>query len=136
MTLTVKQENFCREVAEGKTFVDAYLSAYDWKGNKAGAMVEATKLMNREEIQNKVKALLQPKEIAIQKDNINARDAQIEAIKERIRICEQKEDETSLIRYYDMLNKIYALYKDTEEPAKKETNVINLSTEALKKLAE
>lgn len=136
MTLTPKQENFCRLVASGKDYVTAYLTAYNWNGGKAGATNEAMILANKPEIQNKIQALLKPLEIEIQKENKNARDKQIDEILKRIEVCKQKEDETSLIRYYDMLNKIYALYKDTDEPAKKETNVINLSTEALKKLTE
>lgn len=42
--LTAKQEAFCQRIADGKTQVDAYLSAYDWKGKKAGSEKKACEL--------------------------------------------------------------------------------------------
>lgn len=136
LILTPKQEKFCQCIISGMSYKDAYLTAYESNGSAQNAMNEGSKLMLREDIQERLKVLRKPLEEAAQTQQVTAREEQINDIKDRIRICKQKEDETSLIRYYDMLNKIYALYKDTEEPAKKETNVINLSTEALKKLTE
>lgn len=133
--LTPKQEHFARLVASGKDYTTAYLLAYDWNGSKAGAAVESTKLANREDVQAKIQALMKPQEIAAQRENLNARQEQIKAIQERIEICKQKEDEQSLIRYYDMLNKIYALYKESEQSEKQESSVNNLDLNTLKRLS-
>lgn len=135
MALTPKQENFCRLVASGKDYTTAYLTAYDWNGSNAGAALEGTKLANKPEVQEKIKALLKPMEIAIQKDNVNARKQQIDFIQERIAICREKEDEQSIIRYTDMLNKLYSLYKETEQEKEQDQTVNNLDTNILRKLA-
>lgn len=40
--LTAKQEAFCHSIADGKTQLDAYLSAYDWHGNMTVAKTRAS----------------------------------------------------------------------------------------------
>lgn len=135
MPLTPKQEHFCRLVASGKDYTTAYLTAYDWNGSNNGAAVEAIKLVNRTDIQEKLKTLMRPMEIAQQRDGLNARKEQIEYIKRRIALCEQKDDEQSIIRYTDMLNKINALYKETELEKTQENNVATLDIETLRKLS-
>ena len=135
MTLTPKQEHFCRLVASGKDYTTAYLTAYDWNGSNNGAAIEGLKLANKPDVQAKIQALIKPQEIAAQKESINARKEQIEYIKRRIALCEQKEDEQSIIRYTDMLNKINALYKETEQEKTPENNVATLDIETLRKLS-
>lgn len=135
MALTPKQENFCRLVASGKDYTTAYLTAYDWKGGNAGAANEGLILANKPEIQARIKTLLKPLEIAAQKESVNARKQQIDFIQERIAICREKEDEQSIIRYTDMLNKLYSLYKETEQEKEQDQTVNNLDTNILRKLA-
>lgn len=135
MALTPKQEHFCRLVASGKDYTTAYLTAYDWNGSTAGAQQESLKLVNKPEVQSKLQALLKPMEIAAQKDSVNARQQRIDFILERIRICEEKEDENSLIRWNDQLCKIYALYKETDQEIKQENTVNNLDISTLKRLS-
>ena len=134
MALTPKQEHFCRLVASGKDYTTAYLTAYDWNGSNSGAAVEAIKLVNREDIQEKLKALMKPQEIAIQRDSINARQKQIDFIQSRIEHCLTTGDEQSIIRYTDMLNKAFSLYKDNEQTADKEDNVNNLDISVLQRI--
>lgn len=135
MALTPKQEYFCRLVASGKDYTTAYLTAYDWNGSKAGAANESMILANKPEIQAKIQTLIKPLQIAAQKESVNARKEQIEYIKQRIALCEQKEDEQSIIRYTDMLNKINALYKETETEPKQDSSVNTLDTSVLKRLS-
>lgn len=135
MALTPKQENFCRLVASGKDYTTAYLTAYDWKGGNAGAANEGLILANKPEIQAKIKALIKPLEIAAQKESVNARQKQIAFIEERIAICREKEDEQSIIRYTDMLNKLYSLYKENEPEKEQDRSVDSLDTSILRKLA-
>lgn len=134
--LTMKQENFCHNIIKGMTTKDAYINAYDTKCKDTTAYSEATKLLKREDIQKRLEALKKPLEIATAASMESARDTQIKAIKDRIAVCIAKEDETSLIRYYEMLNKIYALYKDNEQPQQSENNISNMTNETLLKLVE
>lgn len=133
--LTPKQEKFCQCIVSGMSGKDSYISAYDTNGNVNNAYVESSKLLLREDIQKRIQVLRKPQEQAAQIEGINARQQQIAEIKERIEICKQREDETSLIRYYDMLNKIYALYKETETEKTQDQAVNNLDVETLKKLS-
>lgn len=135
MALTPKQEHFCRLVASGKDYTTAYLTAYDWNGSKAGAANEGLLLANKPEIQDKITTLIKPLEISAQKDNINARQRQIEFIQSRIEHCLAVEDEQSIIRYTDMLNKLYALYKETETEDKPQTSINQLDINTLKRLS-
>ena len=135
MALTSKQDYFSRLVASGKDYTTAYLTAYDWHGSKQGAANEAMLLANRPEIQAKIKALVKPMEIAAQRESLTARQQQIDEIQKRIELCKQKDDENSLIRYYDMLNKIYALYKDTEQETKQDNIISELDINVLKSLS-
>ena len=135
MALTPKQEKFCQCIVSGMSGKDSYLTAYDTKCSDNTAYTESSKLLLREDIQKKIFTLRKPQEEAAKIQGLNARQSQIEAIQERIEICKAKEDETSLIRYYDMLNKIYALYKETETEQKPESTVNNLDISTLKRLS-
>ena len=97
---------------------------------------ESTKLLKRDDITGYIQELYKPIKNTIANEEINNRKKQIEEIQDRIRICKEKEDEQSLIRYYDMLNKIYSLYKDTEQEQKTDNKVNNLDTSTLIKLAD
>jgi len=134
MALTPKQEYFARLVASGKDYTTAYLTAYDWNGSKAGAANEALILANKAEVQDKIRTLVKPLEIAAQKDNITARQKQIAQIEERLELCKQRDDETNVRYYLDMLNKIYALYKETDNEQKQENTLSDLDISALKRL--
>ena len=117
------------------SYIDSYLATYDWNGSKNGAYTEAMKLAMREDIQERMQTLQKPIEQALQTKAVSARQQQIDYILERRKLCEQKDDEQSIIRYNDQLNKLYGLYNDTQQEEKKENNVAQLDTETLKKLS-
>ena len=108
--------------------------AYDCN-SKSAANTESTKLLKRDDITARIAEIRKPVINLLQNKQISERQKQIKEIQERIEICKAKEDETSLIRYYDMLNKIYALYKETEQETKQESTVNNLDIAALKRLS-
>ena len=135
LKLTPKQEQFCKNIVSGKDGIQSYMLAYDCQ-SKGAASVESTKLLKRDDITERIAELNKPIVNLIQNKAISEREQQIKAIKDRIAVCIAKEDETSLIRYYDMLNKIYALYKDNEQPQQKENDISNIDTTALLKLVE
>lgn len=135
MALTEKQEKFCRCIVSGMTGKDSYITAYESNCKPDTAYVEANRLLSREDIQARLAVLRKPLEEAAKTQALSARDEQINFIKERISICKAKEDEASIIRYTDMLNKINALYKDSEPEQKQENSVVKLDMDTLKKLS-
>ena len=134
MALTAKQEKFCQNIASGKEIIESYMSAYDCN-SKSAANTESYKLLKRDDITERIAEIRKPVINLLQNKQISERQQQINAIQDRIAICIEKEDETSLIRYYDMLNKIYALYKETETEQKPESSVNNLDIIVLKRLS-
>lgn len=135
MALTQKQENFCQNIVSGLSGKDSYLAAYNAKCSEQVAYNEASKLLLRKDIQQRIFDMRKPLEQAAQIKALSARDKQIQEIQDRIAICKQKEDETNVRYYLDMLNKIYNLYKDTEQEQKPESNVSNLDLNTLKRLS-
>lgn len=135
MALTQKQELFCNNVVSGMSYKDAYLNAYNTNCNDRVALNEGSKLALRDDIQERIKTLSKPLQRAAQVQGLNKKQERIDFILERIEICKTKEDEQSIIRYTDMLNKIDNLYKDNEETKEKENSMESLDTETLKRLS-
>lgn len=135
MALTPKQEKFCQCIVSGMSGKDSYLTAYDTNANENTVYNEAKKLLQRDDITARIAELRKPLENHARNTAINARKQQIDFINERIEICKQKDDEQSIIRYTDMLNKINALYKDSEPEQKQENSVVKLDMDTLKKLS-
>ena len=134
MALTPKQEKFCQNIASGKDGIESYMSAYDCNSRSA-ANVESTKLMKRDDITERITEIRKPILNLVQNKQISERQQRIDFILERIRICEEKEDEQSLIRWNDQLCKLYGLFKETEQETKPESTVNNLDISVLKRLS-
>ena len=134
MALTVKQDNFCNYMALGKEQRESYMLAYDCNSERA-ASVESTKLLKRDDITARIAELRKPIINLEQNQIINARQKQIDFIQSRIDHCLSIGDEQSIIRYTDMLNKINALYKETEPEQKQESTVNTLDISTLKRLS-
>ena len=135
MRLTPKQEHFCRLIVAGKDGKEAYTTAYDTKANDRVRENEARKLLMRDDITERIAEMNKPLVNHAQNTAISNRKQQIEFIQERIKICREKEDEQSIIRYTDMLNKLYNLYKEDNTPDTQENTVNNLDINTLKKLS-
>lgn len=132
--LTHKQEQFCKCIVSGLGASESYMTAYDCKSTSA-ARIEATKLLKRDDITEYIQALKKPIINAFENSNINARQQQIDFILERIEICKEKQDEQSIIRYTDMLNKIYGTYKEDTNDQKNDNTLSNIDTSTLLKLS-
>lgn len=135
LELTPKQEKFCQCIASGMSGIESYKAAYNTHAKENTIYNESKKLLMRDDITDRITQLRKPIENHIKNAAISARNKQIQEIQERIRICKEKEDENSLIRYYDMLNKIYCLYKDTDIGNKNESPLKTMDDETLKKLS-
>lgn len=131
--LSPKQEKFCQCIASGMTGKESYLDAYNSE-SEAAAWVESNKLLLREDIQERIKELRKPVEEAVQLKAISAKDAQIQFIMERIQICKANDDEQSIIRYTDMLNKLHGLYKESSTEQAQDNNLANVDMDTLQKL--
>ena len=135
VALTPKQEKFCRCIVSGMDGKASYMAAYDTNASDQVIRNEANKLLQRDDITERIAELSKPLQNHARNTAISARQQQIDFINERIAICKQKEDEQSIIRYTDMLNKINALYKDTEETKQEQNTVVNLDMDTLRKLS-
>ena len=133
--LTPKQEKFCQCIVAGMSGKDSYISAYDTKGNDKTVNRESQKLLMRDDITERITELRKPLVNHALNVAQNERQKQIEFINERIEICKEREDEQSIIRYTDMKNRLLALYKDSEQEHKQDTNINKLDADTLKKIA-
>lgn len=131
--LTPKQEKFCQNIVSGMNYIESYMDAYNCN-SKSAANTESVKLMKRDDITERVKQLQKPVLNLMENRAINVKLERTNYIKERIRICEQNNDEQSIIRYTDMLNKIDSLYKDDNRPETEQNTLDNIDTNKLKAL--
>ena len=134
MALTQKQEIFCQSVASGMSYKDSYIKAYDTKGKESTIYTEAGKLALREDIQERIQALQKPIEQAAKIQGLNAREEQIAYIKKRIELCEKKDDENAIIRYTDMLSKLYGLYKEIDDTKENDNTLTSINDDMLRKI--
>ena len=134
--LTPKQEKFCQYIVSGMSGKESYIKAYNTKATEQVIFNESSKLLKRDDITQRIKELRKPLENHYQNIAQNERQKQIDFILERIELCKQKDDEQSIIRYTDMLNKILALYKEQENEQKTDNKVNKLDTTTLIKLAD
>lgn len=132
--MTPMQEKFCQNIVSGMKPLEAYLSAYNWSGGKAGASVEAGKLMTNDKILRRIEELQEPIVRNMQIAEVNETQRIKDILWERIEICRENGDETAIARYTDQLNKLNGAYKDTPVDKKDEDNVRNLDTTDLLKL--
>jgi hypothetical protein len=135
MALTPKQEKFCQCVVSGMSYVDSYREAYDTDSDKA-AYIESSKLMARDDIQERVKALLKPIEQSTITTVISERDKKRKIIWERIDYCIASGNDNAVARYMDILNKMDSEYLNININKDDTTGVLDtLDTETLKALA-
>lgn len=132
--LTEREELFCQGIIGGLGTLEAYRRAYSENALESTAFPEASRILKREKVIKRLQELRRPLEEAITAENVTAREEQIKLIKTRMEICKSNGDESSLIRYIDMLNKIYGIYKDGTQEEKKESKLAKMDTKTLQKL--
>ena len=110
MALTPKMMKFCEEYLRSENSTEAYIAAYNWNGAKAGAQVEASRLLAREDIQAHMLKLRKPVEKAIKRKIINEREYKKKLIQERIDECVERGDDAAIARYLEIWNKMDGEY--------------------------
>lgn len=137
MALTPKMMNFCDEyLKNGGNATDAYLASYNWNGSKAGAQVEACRLLAQDEIQKQLEKLRKPVEKAVKRKMIQDKKSKIELIQRRIDECEERGDDAAIARYLEIWNKMDGTYSNaTGDGADNEADIAGLDTATLQLLA-
>lgn len=111
---------------------DAYLTAYENNSNDNTAYKEAMKLLDREDVQNRIKELRKPLELQAQTKALTERDQ----IKEKLwcMINNSATTDSDKLRAMDILNKMNAEYINIQRIEKEETPISELDTGKLVEL--
>ena len=129
--LTAKQENFCKCIISGMSGKDAYITAYNSKGCDQNAYNESSKLLAREDIQERLKILRKPLEEQARTTVISEREKKRAWLWNMI---ENATNDSDKIRAMDLLNKMDSEYVNIQRIEKEETPVNELDTDTLLKL--
>ena len=135
MALTEKQEKFCRNIVSGLNGKESYVSAYNTQGSDQNAYNEASKLLAREDIQERIKALRKPLEVAAVTQALSERD-RVKAMLWSFIDNDTLSPETRM-KASDQLNKLNAEYINVNRNIdEKRVDINNLDLDTLKKLSE
>ena len=134
MALTEKMKSFCREyIKNGGNGTQAYLLAYNWKGNNNGAEIEARTLLKREDVNEYLKTLVIP----LENKAISEREKKRQIIWDEIEYARNEHDHGAIARYMDILNKMDAEYININRNIDSTEKAIdNLDVDTLRKLSE
>lgn len=131
-SLTPKQEKFCQCVVSGMSYKDSYMTAYDCQSERA-ANIESTKLAARDDIQERMSALLKPIEQRVQQTAISEREKKRQWLWDMINNPNVKDSDR--ISAMNILNKMDSEYINiTQTIEDKETSIEQLDTTTLKAL--
>lgn len=137
MSLTPKQEKFCQCIVSGMSGKDSYIASYDTKASDQVIRNEANKLLMRDDITERIKELRVPLHNHAINTALSEREQKKKLINERIQACIAKEDDTSIARYIDILNKMDQEYINIHKDISEEkTTIEQLDNVTLLKLAE
>ena len=137
MALTQKQEKFCRNVVSGMSGKDAYIDAYDTKGNAETVYTEVTRLLAKEEIQEYIKTLRKPLEESAQSKALSERERVKTILWDRLQKAIERGDDTTIVKYTDQINRMNAEYININRNIDdKPTELDHLDADTLKRLAE
>ena len=131
--LTPKQEKFCQCIVSGMSGKDSYITAYENKSNDNTAYKEAMKLLDREDIQTRIKDLRKPLELQAKTQALTEREKKRAVLWEIINTG----DNNDKCRAMDILNKMDAEYINVNvNKNDSTTDLTSLDTSVLKTLSE
>ena len=134
--LTSKEMAFSECVAAGDSLATAYKKSYDTKLTGDLLNSNGRTVYNRPHVQEMI-VEIREKNIEKAVNNVQiAREEQTAFIKGRIEICKKNGDEQSIIRYTDMLNRIYGTYKADSSDPQQDNTLNSVSVDVLQKIAE
>ena len=126
--LTPKQEKFCECIVSGMSGKDAYITAYNSSGSDQNAYNESSKLLAREDIQERLKVLRKPLEEHVRTTIISEREKKRAWLWNMI---ENATNDSDRIRAMDILNKMDSEYVNIQRIEKEETPISELDTNKL-----
>ena len=126
--LTAKQENFCKCILSGMSGKDAYITAYNSKGSDQNAYNESSKLLAREDIQERLKVLRKPLEEQARTTIISEREKKRAWLWHMI---ENATNDSDKIKAMDILNKMDSEYINIQRIEKDDTPISELDTNKL-----
>lgn len=112
MALTPKQEKFCQCIVSGMSGKESYKTAYDTKASEQVIYNEANKLLQRDDITERIKELRKPLENHLTNTAISETEKIKRILWEEIENARQQQDHAAIARYTDQLNKLNNAYKD------------------------
>ena len=129
-TLTIKQQKFCHEYyTNGGNGTEAYLASYNTE-NKKAASVEASKLLQRDDITAYLKALNKPS----QNKAINERNKKRQWLWDMIDNPNTADNDK--LRAMDILNKMDQEYINITRTEEKATDISKVDTSVLHQIAQ
>lgn len=113
--LTAKQQHFCRCVASGMTQAEAYREAYDVtaEGKPASHRENASRLMARDDIASRVRALIAQRERSILASSVSDRERVLSKLRHWMDHGEA--GDSNRIRSAELLGKSVGLFRDVVE---------------------
>lgn len=129
--LTAKQEKFCQCIVSGMSGKDAYITSYNSSGSDQNAYNESSKLLAREDIQERLKVLRKPLEEHVRTTIITEREKKRAWLWNMI---ETASNDSDRIRAMDILNKMDSEYINIQRIEKDETPISDLDTGKLVEL--
>ena len=126
--LTPKQEKFCQCIVGGMSGKDSYITAYENNSNDNTAYKEAMKLLDREDIQARIKDLRKPLELHAKTTALSEREKKRAWLWNMI---ENATNDSDKIRAMDILNKMDSEYINIQRIEKDETPITELDTNKL-----
>ena len=130
MALTPKQEKFCQCIVSGMSGKESYQTAYNSTSDNS-AMIESTKLLARDDIQEKITALRKPLETVAQTQAISEREKKRAVLWDII----QSGDDNAKCRALDILNKMDMEYININKNIEIDTSTLDdMPQDALNRL--
>lgn len=126
--LTPKQERFCQCIVSGMSGKDSYMTAYNANCCDQVAYNESSKLLAREDIQDRLKVMRKPLEEHARATVISEREKKREWLWKMI---ENATNDADRLRAMDILNKMDSEYINIQRIEKEETPVSDLDTDKL-----
>lgn len=124
--MTPKQEKFCQCIVSGMSGKDAYITAYNNNSNNNTAYREAMKLLDRDDVQSRIKELRKPLELQAKTQALSERDKIKDKLWEIINGTDTNDSDR--IRAMDILNKMNAEYINIQRIEKEDTSISDLDT--------
>ena len=124
--MTPKQERFCQCIVSGMSGEDAYITAYNNNSNNNTAYREAMKLLDRDDVQSRIKELRKPLELQAKTQALSERDKIKDKLWEIINGTDTNDSDR--IRAMDILNKMNSEYINIQRIEKEDTSISDLDT--------